>query len=56
MVDSRLTRVSSHTERLAALDMIQGFAGRSTAITLGTGKSHDAAAFVEKLRTIRSAG
>jgi hypothetical protein len=52
LVDARLTDVSGHAERLAALDMIQGFADHSSAITLGTDKGYDAADFVEELRTI----
>jgi transposase len=52
IVDARLTRVSGHAERLAALDMIEGFAARSRAITLGSDKGYDAADFVEELRTI----
>jgi hypothetical protein len=44
------TRVSGHAERLAALDMIQGFADRPRAITLGADKGYDAADFVEELR------
>jgi len=52
IVDARLTRVSGHAERLAALDMIQGFADRPSAITLGADKGYDAADFVEELRTI----
>jgi transposase len=52
IVDTRLTRVSGHAERLAALDMIQGFADRPSAITLGGDKGYDAADFVEELRTI----
>jgi transposase len=35
IIDARLTRVSDHTERLAALDMIDRFADRPVAITLG---------------------
>jgi hypothetical protein len=35
IVDARLTRVSGHAERLAALDMIRHFADRPIAITLG---------------------
>jgi hypothetical protein len=35
IVDARLTRVSGHAERLAALDMIEGFADRPRAVTLG---------------------
>src|SRR5205807_7003978 len=34
IVDTRLTRVSGHAERLAALDRLQGFADRPSAITL----------------------
>jgi IS5 family transposase len=52
IVDTRLTRVSGHAERLAALDMIQGFADRPSAVTLGADKGYDAADFVEELRTI----
>jgi hypothetical protein len=52
IVDARLTRVSGHAERLAALDMIEGFAARPRAITLGADKGYDAADFVEELRTI----
>jgi len=52
IVDTRLTRVSGHAERLAALDMIQSVADRPSAITLGGDKGYDAADFVEELRTI----
>jgi transposase len=52
IVDTRLTRVSGHAERLAALDMIHGFADRPSAITLGGDKGYDAADFVEELRII----
>jgi transposase len=52
IVDTRLTRVSGHAERLAALDMIQGFADRPSAVTLGADKGYDTADFVEELRTI----
>jgi transposase len=52
IVDARLTRVSGHAERLAALDMIQDLADRPSAITLGADKGYDAADFVEELRTI----
>ena len=52
LVDARLTRVSGHAERLAALDMIQAFADRPVAITLGADKGYDAADFVEELRTM----
>jgi hypothetical protein len=49
-VDARLTRVSGHAERLAALDMIERFADRPAAITLGADRGYDAAEFVEELR------
>jgi transposase len=52
IVDARLTRVSGHAERLAALDMIQGLADRPVAITLGADKAYDAADFVEELRSL----
>jgi len=52
IVDARLTRVSGHAERLAALDMIEGFADRPRFVTLGADKGYDAADFVEELRTI----
>jgi transposase len=52
IVDTRLTRVSGHAERLAALDMIERFANRPVAITLGADRGYDAADFVEELRTL----
>jgi IS5 family transposase len=51
MVDARLTRVSGHAERLAALDMIEPRADRPRAITLGADRGYDAADFIEELRT-----
>ena len=52
LVDARLTRVSGHAERLAALDMIEPRADRPDAITLGGDKGFDAADFVMELREI----
>jgi len=52
VVDARLTRVSGHAERLAALDMIERCANRPKAITLGADKGYDAADFVEELRAL----
>jgi transposase len=52
LVDARLTRVSGHAERLAALDMIEPRADRPQAITLGGDKGFDAADFVMELREI----
>ena len=51
-VDARLTKVSGHAERLAALDMIEPHADRPNAITLGGDKGFDAADFVMELRDI----
>ena len=50
IIDARLTRVSGHAERLAALDMVQHVAARPCAITLGADRGYDAADFVEELR------
>jgi IS5 family transposase len=52
LVDARLTRVSGHAERLAALEMIEPHAERPQAITLGADRGYDAAAFVEELRSL----
>jgi hypothetical protein len=52
IVDARLTRVSGHTERLAALDMVQHWADHPRAVTLGADRGYDAADFVEELRGI----
>ena len=52
LVDARLTRVSGHAERLAALEMIEPHADRPRAITLGADRGYDAADFVEELRTL----
>ena len=52
IVDTRLTRVSGHAERLAALEMIEPRADRPEAITLGGDKGFDAADFVMELREI----
>jgi transposase len=52
IVDARLTRVSGHAERLAALEMIEPWADRPRAVTLGADRGYDAADFVEELRTL----
>ena len=52
LVDARLTKVSGHAERLAALEMIEPYADRPRRITLGADRGYDAADFVEELRTI----
>ena len=51
-VDTRLTRVSGHAERLAGLDMIEPHADRPHAITLGGDKNFDTKDFVMELREI----
>lgn len=53
LVDARLTRVSGHAERLAALEINEPLAGRSRAITLGADRRYDTANFVERLRTVK---
>ena len=53
LVEARLTRVSGHAERLAALEMIEAYGNRPRAITLGADKGYDAADFVEELRTMK---
>lgn len=52
IIDTRLTRVSGHAERLAALDMIEPLAARPRAVTLGADRGYDAADFVDELRTL----
>ncbi len=52
IVDTRLTRVSGHAERLAALEMIEPWGERSRAITLGADKGYDARDFVMELREL----
>jgi len=52
IVDTRLTRVSGHAERLAAIAMIELWGERSRAITLGADKGYDARDFVAELREL----
>jgi len=52
IIDARLTRVSGHAERLAALEMIAPLGDRPRAVTLGADRGYDAADFVEELRTL----
>jgi transposase len=54
-VDARLTLVSGHAERLAALEMIEARAGRGSrpvGVTLGADKGYDEAGFVAGLREV----
>ena len=50
IVGTRLTRVSGHAERLAALDLIAPHGDRGRAVTLGADKGYDAKDFVMELR------
>jgi transposase len=52
IVDTRLTRVSGHAERLAALAMIEPYGDRPHAITLGADKGYDTRDFVMELREL----
>jgi transposase len=52
IVDARLTRVSGHAERLAALDLIAPRGDRSRALTLGADKGYDAKDLVMELREL----
>ena len=52
IVDTRLTKVSGHAERLAALEMIEPWGERSRAITLGADKGYDTRDFVMELREL----
>ena len=50
IVGTRVTRVSGHAERLAALDLIAPHGDRRRAVTLGADKGYDAKDFVMELR------
>src|SRR5215208_3001184 len=52
IVGTRLTRVSGHAERLAALDLIAPHGDRPRAVTLGADKGYDARDFVMELREL----
>jgi transposase len=52
IVGTRLTRVSGHAERLAALDLIAPHGDRPRAITLGADQGYDAKDFVMELREL----
>ena len=52
IVGTRLTRVSGHAERLAALDLIAPQGERPRAVTLGADKGYDAKDFVMELREL----
>jgi transposase len=52
ILGTRLTRVSGHAERLAALDLIAPHGDRPRAVTLGADKGYDAKDFVMELREL----
>jgi transposase len=53
LVDACLTHADGHAERVAALHMIEPYADRPRAITLGADKGYDAEDFVNELRSMR---
>lgn len=52
LVDACLTHADGHAERVAALHMIEPYADRPRAITLGADKGYDAQDFVNELRSM----
>jgi len=53
LVDACLTEASGYAERVAALQMIEPFADRPQAITLGADKAYDTKDFVNDLRSMK---
>src|SRR5690554_2167413 len=53
LVDACLTQADGHAERVAALHMIEPYADRPRAITLGADKGYDAQDFVNELRSMQ---
>ncbi|MDQ0475462.1 IS5 family transposase [Labrys wisconsinensis] len=53
IVDACLTQADGQAERVAALHMIEPWADRSNAITLGADKAYDAQDFVNELRSMK---
>ena len=53
LVDACLTQADGHAERVAALHMIEPYADRPRAITLGADKAYDTEDFVNELRSMR---
>jgi transposase len=53
LVDACLTFADGHAERVAALHMIEPFADRPRAITLGADKAYDTEDFVNELRSMK---
>ena len=53
IVNACLTRADGHAERVAALAMIEPYADRPRAITLGGDKNYDVEDFVNELRAMQ---
>ncbi len=53
LVDACLTPAGGHAERVAALLMIEPYADRPQAITLGADKGYDAEDFINELRSMK---
>jgi transposase len=53
LVDACLTKSDGHGERVAALHMIEPYANRPQAVTLGADKAYDAEDFVNELRSMK---
>jgi transposase len=53
VVDACVTPADGHAERIAALHMIEPWADRPRAITLGADKAYDAEDFVNELRSMK---
>jgi transposase len=53
LMNTCLTRADGHAERVAALALIEPYADRPRAITLGGDKNYDAEDFVNELRSMR---
>lgn len=53
LVDAYLTEANGYAERVAALHMIEPFADRTQAITLGADKAYDTKDFIKDLRSMK---
>ena len=54
LVATCLTSADGHAERVAALALIEPWAERPRAVTLGADRGYDAANFVNELRTLNA--
>lgn len=53
LIDACLTQADGHAERVAALHIIEPYADRPQAITLGADKAYDTEDFINELRAMR---